>query len=74
MRIETREIADTELDNISGGIVGQLAQSGEALENALPALPGLPGLPALNPLAGGVGVQVTGPVPATANFGGGIGI
>ncbi|GES31744.1 type A2 lantipeptide [Streptomyces angustmyceticus] len=68
---ETREIADSDLENISGGILGT-----ENLTNgATSALPGLPGLPALpsasGSVAGGLNAHL-GPVSGSTGFSGGL--
>lgn len=65
-QIETGEIADSDLDNVSGGVAGQLLQSAES---ALPALPGLSLLTGSG-ISGGAGVQATGPVSAQAGVSG----
>ncbi|MFF3766106.1 type A2 lantipeptide [Streptomyces sp. NPDC001922] len=66
-QIETREILDSELDNVSGGILGTEIVTGGA-ESALPGLPPLGGS-----LSGGLSGQA-GPVSAEAGFSGGAGI
>jgi hypothetical protein len=72
-QVETREIADGELDGVSGGLGGQLLQTAES---ALPNLTDLPGLSALagTGISGGAGVQATGPLPGQAGVSGSAGI
>ncbi|WP_336049234.1 type A2 lantipeptide [Streptomyces sp. CA2R101] len=66
---EAHEIADSELDNVSGGILGA-----ENLVGGAPALPTLPALPALGgSVSGGLDGQL-GPVSGHAGFSGGAGI
>ncbi|GAA1906253.1 type A2 lantipeptide [Streptantibioticus ferralitis] len=69
-QVETREIADSDLDNVSGGILGEVVQSAES---ALPALPGLSMLAGAG-ISGGAGLQVTGPVPVQTGLSGFAGI
>ncbi|MFE3884562.1 type A2 lantipeptide [Streptomyces lydicus] len=67
---EAHEIADSELDNVSGGILG--AES--LLGGAASSLPALPALPALGgSVSGGVSGQL-GPVAGHAGISGGAGI
>ncbi|WP_433857150.1 hypothetical protein [Streptomyces kronopolitis] len=69
-RNETHEIADHELDQVSGGMLG----AGNLLGGGASALPGLPALPALGgSVSGGVSGQI-GPVSGQAGFSGGVGI
>ncbi len=68
-QVETREIADSDLDTISGGALGDVLQSAES---ALPTLPALPGV-ALPGITGGAGIQVTGPVSLGASLSGAAG-
>ncbi len=67
--LETREISDSDLDGVSGGIIGALL---ETAESAVPALPGLPALPG-SVISGGAGLQASGPVPAQGGFSGAVG-
>ncbi|GAA2299167.1 type A2 lantipeptide [Streptomyces caniferus] len=65
---ETREIADSDLENVSGGILGTDNLTGGATS----ALPGLPALPSLGgSVSGGLSGQV-GPVSGNAGFAGGV--
>ncbi|QKV93638.1 hypothetical protein HUT19_19305 [Streptomyces sp. NA02950] len=66
---ETREIADSELENISGGL-GTESLTGGA-ESGLPTLPSLPALGGA--VSGGLSGQV-GPASGEAGFSGGVGI
>ncbi|TMU93407.1 type A2 lantipeptide [Streptomyces sp. DASNCL29] len=69
-QIEAIEIADSELDNVSGGVLGTVNLTG----GAEPALPTLPTLPTLGgSVSGGLSGQV-GPVSGQAGFSGGVGI
>ncbi|MCF3146124.1 type A2 lantipeptide [Streptomyces platensis] len=65
---ETREIADSDLDNISGGILGALAGGADSALPATPALPHLGGS-----VSGGLSGQI-GPVSGQAGFATGAGI
>ncbi|QZY21023.1 type A2 lantipeptide [Streptomyces decoyicus] len=65
---ETREISDSDLDNVSGGILGALVGGAESALPATPALPSLGGS-----VSGGVSGQI-GPVSGQAGFSGGAGI
>jgi hypothetical protein len=68
--IETRELADSDLDNVSGGILDQLVRSAEA---AVPALSALPTVTA--PVVGGnLGLQISGPIAASATLTGSAGL
>ncbi|MEU1628081.1 type A2 lantipeptide [Streptomyces sp. NPDC020096] len=69
-QVETREIADSDLDNVSGGILGEVLQSAES---ALPSLPGLSTL-AGSGISGGAGIQATGPIPVQTGLSGFAGI
>ncbi|MER5969644.1 type A2 lantipeptide [Streptomyces sp. NPDC002055] len=64
---ETREIPDSELDHVSGGILGADLVTGGA-ESALPGLPALGGS-----VSGGLSAQA-GPVAGQAGFSGGLGV
>ncbi|WP_328538559.1 type A2 lantipeptide [Streptomyces sp. NBC_00344] len=64
---ETREIADSDLDNVSGGIL----EAGNLLSGATSALPVLPALSGA--VGGDLGAQI-GPVAAQAGFSGGTGV
>ncbi|MEX2975108.1 type A2 lantipeptide [Streptomyces sp. C184] len=67
---QVHEIADSDLDNVSGGILGagNLTGAGDS------SLPGLPALPNLGgSLSGGVSGQI-GPVSGQAGFSGGAGL
>ncbi|MEW1749127.1 type A2 lantipeptide [Streptomyces angustmyceticus] len=65
---ETREIADSDLENVSGGILG----TENLTSGAASALPGLPALPsASGSVAGGLNANV-GPVSGNAGFSGGL--
>ncbi|MGX1848865.1 hypothetical protein OIU91_22930 [Streptomyces sp. NBC_01456] len=69
-RNETREIADNELDQVSGGMLG----AGNVLGDGASSLPALPALPALGgSVSGGVSGQI-GPVSGQAGFSGGLGV
>lgn len=63
---ETREITDSDLENVSGGILGTENLVGGA-QSALPTLPPLGGS-----FAGGVSTQI-GPISGQAGLSGGIG-
>ncbi|MFG2830814.1 hypothetical protein ACGFWI_25635 [Streptomyces sp. NPDC048434] len=66
---DTLEIADSDLENISGGILG----TENLTSGAASALPGLPALPSLGgSVAGGLSAQA-GPVSGHAGFSGGLG-
>ncbi|MFI1740825.1 MULTISPECIES: type A2 lantipeptide [Streptomyces] len=68
---EVHEIADSELDNVSGGMLGA---GGNLTGDGAPSLPGLPALPALGgSVSGGVSGQI-GPVSGQAAFSGGAGL
>ncbi|MEU7430480.1 type A2 lantipeptide [Streptomyces sioyaensis] len=67
---EVHEIADSDLDNVSGGMLG----AGNLTGDGAPSLPGLPALPALGgSVSGGVSGQI-GPVSGQAAFSGGAGL
>ncbi|MET7800541.1 type A2 lantipeptide [Streptomyces decoyicus] len=67
---EAHEIADSELDNVSGGILG----AENLVGGGVSSLPTLPALPALGgSVSGGVSGQI-GPVSGQAGFSGGAGI
>lgn len=69
-RNETHEIADNELDQVSGGMLG----AGNVLGDGASSLPALPALPALGgSVSGGVSGQI-GPVSGQAGFSGGLGV
>lgn len=67
---EAHEIADSELDNVSGGILGadNLLGGGDSSLPTLPALPALGGS-----VSGGVSGQI-GPVSGHAGISGGAGL
>ncbi|MFI0905863.1 type A2 lantipeptide [Streptomyces sioyaensis] len=67
---EVHEIADSDLDNISGGILGAGNLMGDG-DSSLPALPTLPSLG--GSVSGGVSGQL-GPVSGQAGFSGGAGL
>jgi hypothetical protein len=70
-QVETCEISDGDLDQVSGGsALGGLVQTAES---ALPALPGLSVLTGTG-VSGGATVQATGPLPAQAGLSGFAGI
>lgn len=70
---EVHEIADSDLDNVSGGMIGAGNLTGDG-DSSLPSLPGLPALPALGgSVSGGVSGQI-GPVSGQAGFSGGAGL
>lgn len=67
---DVHELADSDLDNVSGGILG----AGNLTGDGAPSLPALPGLPALGgSVSGGVSGQL-GPVSGQAGFSGGAGL
>ncbi|WP_328386038.1 type A2 lantipeptide [Streptomyces sp. NBC_00400] len=67
---EAHEIADSELDNVSGGILG----AENLLGGGASSLPTLPALPALGgSVSGGVSGQL-GPVSGHAGISGGAGV
>ncbi|MEU5545580.1 type A2 lantipeptide [Streptomyces sioyaensis] len=67
---EVHEIADSDLDNVSGGMIG----AGNLTGDGDSSLPGLPALPALGgSVSGGVSGQI-GPVSGQAAFSGGAGL
>ncbi|MCF3173830.1 type A2 lantipeptide [Streptomyces sioyaensis] len=67
---EVHEIADSDLDNVSGGVLG----AGNLVGDGAPSLPGLPALPALGgSVSGGLNGQI-GPVSGQAGFSGGAGL
>ncbi|GGN37890.1 hypothetical protein GCM10012285_13180 [Streptomyces kronopolitis] len=69
-RNETHEIADHELDQVSGGVLG----AENLLGGGASPLPGLPALPTVGgSVSGGVSGQI-GPVGGQAGFSGGVGI
>ena len=61
-QVETQEIADSDLDHVSGGTA-----VADLLQTAVSDLPAV----ALPGVAGGAGVQVTGPVCLQASLAGG---
>ncbi|MFI9076154.1 type A2 lantipeptide [Streptomyces sioyaensis] len=66
---QVHEIADSDLDNISGGMLGAGNLTGAA--DSLPALPTLPALG--GSVSGGLSGQI-GPVSGQAGFSGGAGL
>ncbi|MFD9207473.1 type A2 lantipeptide [Streptomyces sioyaensis] len=67
---EVHEIADSDLDNVSGGMLGAGNLTG-AGDSSLPSLPTLPALG--GSVSGGVSGQI-GPVSGQAGFSGGAGL